>query len=115
MAIYCFKCPQCGAQVDTTTREAYYCGACARESELSNMVAMVRDYRREAVGIGAGVRVSRDGTVADQAKLFLPDNSDYAGPGDPDGTKGMKAWHEQFEPKGSRPAQTPGRIERTVF
>lgn len=108
MATYCFKCRDCGAALTGTDRAL-------NDGAVHCTTPIVRDYRAEAVGIGAGVRVSRTGTQADQARGILPDNGDFAGPGDPDGTKGMKAWHEQFEPKGSRPAQTPGRIERTVF
>lgn len=105
MAIYCFKCPQCGTSFESIHREARHCN-----------VPGLRDYRAEAVGIGSGVRVSRDGTRMDQARLFLPDNKDFAGPGDPDGTKGMRDWHEKFEPRSDNPSPVvPGRIERKTF
>lgn len=113
MTTYCFKCPKCGATAeDTSSDSVMFCGG-----PLHVNARLVRDYRSEAVGVGAGVRVSRDGTQADQARLILPDNKDFKGPGDPDGTKGMRKWHSQFQPKADnpRPAQTPGRIERTSF
>jgi len=60
--------------------------------------------------------VSRDGTVRDQAELFLPTNRELAGPGDPDGTKGMREWHERFEPRSDNPRPyVPGRIEKRSF
>lgn len=78
---------------------------------------MVRDYRAEAVGIGEGVRVSRTGTNIEQARLVLPNNGDFAGPGDPDGTKGMREWHDTHEPKtqAAARAQAPGRISKRSF
>lgn len=106
---YCFICTACGTRQEAQSRTlgnyVCYCGGTWR-----------RDYRAEAVGIGSGVKVSRDGTKLDQARLFLPDNSDFKGPGDPDGTKGMRDWHESFEPRADNPAPTvPGRIERHSF
>jgi hypothetical protein len=81
------------------------------------MEPMGRDYQREAVGIGSGVRVSRDGTESDINKLFLPGNDEFVGPGDPDGTKGMREWHDTHQPKegaGDR-GKVPGRIEKRSF
>ncbi len=68
-------------------------------------------------GIGSGVRVSRDGTARDMGELFLPSNEEFAGPGDPDGTKGLRQWHETHQPKegaGNR-ALVPGRVDRRSF
>lgn len=79
-------------------------------------IDMVRDYRAEGVGVGAGVRVSRDGTNLDQARLFLPDNSEFAGPGDPDGKKGAREWLDSHEPKEAGGATNPLLdIERRSF
>jgi hypothetical protein len=107
---FCFKCVECGARFEQREREP--APACIRHE-----LYMVRDYKAEGVGIGSGVRVSRDGTVSEQAKQFLPDNSEFAGPGDPDGTKGMREWHETHQPKESvrRQVQLPGHIEKKSF
>lgn len=77
---------------------------------------MVRDWKAEGVGVGSGVRVSRDGTLRDQARLFLPDNDEFKGPGDPDGTKGMREWRETHSPHetNSQPFY-PGTVERKVY
>jgi len=77
---------------------------------------MVRDYRAEAVGIGAGVRVSRAGTMKDQRELFLPTNRDFAGNGDPDGTKGMREWRENNAPAdGNSKPSWPGQVDKKVW
>lgn len=106
MATYCFICTKCGTLATRGARIAPDCHG-----------TMARDWRAENVGIGEGVRVSRTGTQADQARLILPDNAQFKGPGDPDGTKGMREWHEKFQPSADnpRPAQTPGRIARRSF
>jgi len=77
---------------------------------------MRRDYGAEGVGLGSGVKVSRDGLVADQAALFLPSNKDYAGPGDPDGNKGMRKWRDSHGPRdtNSKP-HWPGQVNKEVF
>lgn len=84
---------------------------------IADMATMRRDYSSEGVGIGAGVRVSRTGTVADQARLVLPTNADFKGPSDPEGTKGMREWHDTHVPAASsqRGIQVPGHIERRSF
>lgn len=108
---YCYRCPSCEAQYQLPVRDAgetvcASCGACC----------IVRDYRAENVGIGTGVRVSRTGTVRDQANLFLPTNKDFRGPGDPDGTKGMRAWHDRFQPAADNPRPANiGEIDKRVF
>jgi hypothetical protein len=86
--LYCFKCSVCGNRFESTDRETSHCG-----------VQAVRDYHAEGVGIGSGVRVSRDGTLREQAELFLPTNRDFAGPDDPDGRKGAREWLETHAPK----------------
>lgn len=87
MRTYCFKCRICGYRTEGYG-PAWHC-----ESD------MARDYAAENFGVGAGVRVSKTGTNRDQAKLFLPQAKDYAGPGDPDGSKGLRAWNESHGPK----------------
>lgn len=53
---YCFRCKSCGAQFTLSVPEAgettcSKCGECC----------IIRDYRAEGVGIGQGVRESRNG------------------------------------------------------
>jgi len=78
---------------------------------------MRRDYQIEGVGLGSGVKVSRNGTDHERAKLFLPDNDEYAGPGDPDGTIGMRNWMDTHQPQvpGGDFSMVPGTIERKSF
>jgi len=105
---FCFKCKTCGERWDSTQQLGHLC---------PGSPDVVRDYRAEMVGVGTGVRVSRDGTESEIAALFLPDNDEFAGPGDPDGTKGMRKWHETHQPKegaGDR-SMVPGRITRRSF
>lgn len=105
---YCYRCPTCGATREVSTREVQVCENLCDE--------MVRDYRAENVGVGSGVRVSRDGTVRDQARLMLPTNDDFKGPGDPDGTKGMRRWHDRFQPAADNPRPASvGEIDKRVF
>lgn len=114
--MYCFKCPTCGYRVEQRHREP----APSHGPHLLGKdyySTMVRDYGAEGVGIGSGVKVSRDGTAHEMGRLFLPGNDEYAGPGDPDGTKGMRKWHAEHRPMsgdGDR-ALVPGKIDRKVF
>lgn len=105
---YCYKCQNCGRKLELSFRTESFCSCVEGQP-------MVRDYRTEAVGAGAGVAMSRTGTVRDQARLFLPSNDDFKGPSDPDGTKGAREWldtHEAKEPKGHNPLLD---IERRSF
>lgn len=111
MATYCFACRECGERFSLPVNDAgeTTCPACGK-------CCIARDYRAEAVGVGSGVRVSRDGTVQDQARLMLPTNNDFRGPGDPDGTKGMRAWHDRFQPAADNPRPVKvGEIDKRVF
>lgn len=114
---FCWKCEYCGATTETLGRQAPQCdhgGAFSCGEDLT--IPMVRDWRAEGVGVGTGVRVSRDGTLLDQARLFLPTNDEFKGPGDPDGTKGMRAWHERHAPaEGNKNPVLPGHIDRRSF
>lgn len=73
-----------------------------------------RDYRAEAVGIGSGVRVSKSGTNREYAQKFLPTAADYAGPDDPDGSKGLRQWADEHQPKTGR-ATYPEGIPRRSY
>lgn len=111
MARFVFVCPEDGFRLETPERDP------APVHQHPNYdCAMRRDWKAEGVGVGSGVRVSRDGTLLDQAHLFLPDNNEFKGPGDPDGTKGMRAWHERHAPaEGNKNPVHPGRVDRRVF
>jgi len=115
---FCFVCDFCGYRVETAVRDpAPYCchglsPICGEDLETP----MRRDWRVEGVGVGSGVRVSRTGTSLDQACLFLPDNDEFKGPDDPDGTAGMRRWREGHTPREDNPNPAwPGTVERKVF
>ena len=111
MATYCYRCKACNASFNVPTYglEQTPCPTCGQ-------CCLVRNYQAEAVGIGAGVRVSRDGTAHEQRDLFLPSNRDLAGPGDPDGTKGMRQWREEHQPKEAVANPLwPGEVEKKVW
>ena len=119
MATYAYLCPGCGG--------SYWAHAPARQgppvevlctnpNHGRTVVAMRRDYAAENVGIGSGVRVSRNGTNKDIDRLFMPNNDEFKGPGDPDGTKGMRAWRENHIPKDdNHNPRWPGEVEKKVF
>lgn len=105
MATYCFVCVFCSARFESLHRSPLHCGQAAR-----------RDYGAEGVGLGSGVKVSRDGTVNDSAALFLPGNKDFAGPRDPDGNKGMRKWRDAHGPRDTNTKpRWPGTVDREVF
>lgn len=108
MTVYCYKCPRCGSYTEVSGGAAAV--VCANDQEF-----MRRDYRAEAVGIGTGVRVSREGTDRERAELFLPSNRDLAGPGDPDGKKGAAEWLERFEPATSKTKNPLLETEKASF
>lgn len=106
MATYCFKCPE-GHTFSLTSRSVpgcYECGAPLR-----------RDYRAEGVGV-ATVALKRErerGGASAVRDLFLPTAKDYAGPGDPDGAKGLRQWADEHEPKmGNKKPLYPEGIPR---
>lgn len=91
MATYCYRCKDCGATLTGTDR-ALNDGAVHCETPI------VRDYRAEGVQLGAGTRPSREMSLEERARLFLPTTDDFKGPDDPDGTKGLRAWRDEHEP-----------------
>lgn len=102
--MYCWKCPLCGLRSESQLSHYCECGA-----------LMKRDYRAEGVGLGSGVRASRE-TLSDDGyrKLFLPEASDYAGqPGDPTGEKGLREWREEHTP--AHKTHIEPVMERTQF
>lgn len=106
--LYCFICPECGYRVESTVRDP--APGC-----LSHDVFMRRDYQTERAGIGSGVRVSRDGTNRDQADIFLPTARELASPDDPDGSKGIKKWNDEHDPKPGNSAPVRPQGKKEVF
>lgn len=92
---YCFRCLACDYRLETSVRLPE-----PTHSHPTFDARMVRDYRAEGVGIGAGVRISRDefGGLEARAAAFLPTPDDFKGPGDEDGMKGLRAWRDEHEP-----------------
>lgn len=118
MAKYCFICPACGATYEATASlrvgpTAPYCIAHAE------VVEAIRDYRAEQVGVSGLLDMKHEremGSSNNAARLFLPTNEDFAGPKDPEGKKGMRAWRERHRPKSSnrRPAW-PGEVDKKIW
>jgi hypothetical protein len=80
--------------------------------------AIVRDYRAENVGV-VGLELMKAereaGSKEAYDRLFLPHNDDFKGPGDPDGTIGMRAWRDNHQPRPSNHApRWPGTVEKLV-
>lgn len=98
-ASYCFKCQMCGRKEQTNGAFPLCTGPYDDHSFGEHMPQdMIRDYKAEDVGLGSGTRVSRDGTNLEQARLFLPGNDEFVGPGDPDGKKGAREWLDNHQP-----------------
>jgi hypothetical protein len=113
MATFCYKCKSCGTRFNGTTPGT------AGEMDLPCVVcggAITRDYKAEGVGVNvAMLRDTRDGTSA-YDRVFLPDNKDFAGPKDPDGTKGMREWRDTHQPRDTNHApRWPGTVEKKVM
>lgn len=110
MATYCFRCPGCGRSRTSNNREFLQCGKC--------WLYDVRDYRTEGVGVAvAGLKLEREeGGQAALARYMLPHNDDFKSPEDPDGTKGMREWRENHQPKaGNSKPYWPGEVEKKVM
>jgi hypothetical protein len=78
---------------------------------------IVRDYRAEGVGFAvAALTHEREFGLRSHKDQFLPTAADYAGPSDPDGQKGLRAWRESVQPtaENKRPA-TPSGLDKKVF
>ena len=75
---------------------------------------MVRDYGAEGVGIGPGVRASREVLSSDgYRQLFLPSADELRTPDDPTGQAAMREWRETHVPHSKHPIEP--EIERTTF
>lgn len=111
MATYCFRCRDCGQRTASDSREVGSLPAAAEH-------AWARDYRSENVGVAVQqLKNEREhGGTKGYDSLFLPTNKDFAGPGDPDGTKGMRQWRDEHQPKaGNKNPRWPGEVEKRTF
>lgn len=90
MAAYCFFCKLCGATREVGLAIAPSC----------HDTTMARDYRAEAAGVQTlQLRREREtGGSSAVRDLFLPTARDYAGPTDPDGSKGIRQWNDEHAP-----------------
>lgn len=109
MATYCFKCPDGHAW----TQETNIGTLCA---EPDCHMSAIRDWRAEAVGIGSGVRESRNEfTTSGYRDLFLPTADDMRTPEDPSGQKGLREWAETHGPKADNKRPVYPEMERKTF
>lgn len=110
MATYVFSCDADGGHLfEARSRGTEMCPG--------HLTPVKRDYRAENVGVQvAGLRAERErGGSSAVRDLFLPTAKELAGPGDPDGTKGIREWNETHDPKpgNKRPMRPVG--EKAVF
>lgn len=108
MATYCFRCPECNERFQVSSRDTREC---------SQGHEMVRDYQAENVGVQvAALKTEREEGKEGLKRLFLPHNDDFKGPGDPDGTAGMRQWRETHQPKaGNKNPAWPGHVDKKVW
>jgi len=89
MATYCWYCKTCGVRW-----EGNFAGQHCASPDVK------RDYRAEAAGVQT-LQLKREretGGSSAVRDLFLPSAKDYAGPGDPDGSKGIRQWNDEHTP-----------------
>jgi len=116
MAVYVFRCPVDGYTVETSQRDP----APTHGPHVKGKVLygpMVRDYRAEGASPAiAGLKRERElGSPNDLKGLFLPTAKDYAGPGDPDGQRGLRAWAEETRPAADNKRPVYPDMDRKVF
>lgn len=79
--------------------------------------SMRRDYKRDGVQATGMVQMKNDReNGGSTSELFLPSNSEFAGPGDPDGNKGMRDWRDSVKPTDdNRKPRWPGSVDKKVW
>lgn len=108
---YCFKCLSCGDRVERHSRETP-----PHDCPSAEGARVVRDYSTENVGIGTGVRESRNElTTSGYRDLFLPTADDMATADDPSGQKGLREWAETHTPKDDNKRPAWPVMEKTQF
>jgi hypothetical protein len=101
MATFCFKCDGAHDAACRTTVELLVPDASAMNKGRPHH--FVRDWQRENVGFQT-LQLKREretGGSSAVRDLFLPKAADYAGPGDPDGSKGIRQWNDEHAPSSS--------------
>jgi len=91
VSTYCFFCPSC--DFVTTSNVHGLVPACSHGP-------MKRDYRAENTAVQT-LQLKREretGGSSAVRDLFLPSAKDYAGPSDPDGSKGIRQWNDEHVP-----------------
>src|SRR5438128_1587023 len=103
MAVYSFRCGSCGARAQLSspigTIPPPPVHACLGLKGRDTM--MRRDYQADLPDFGNAVQVKREREAGGREAvrdLFLPTAKDFAGPGDPDGSKGIRAWNDEHDP-----------------
>jgi hypothetical protein len=78
---------------------------------------LTRDYRAEGVTPNtAALARERGGQDIEWFKQnFLPTADEFAGPGDPDGSKGLTKWNDEHGPKDSNKAPARPTVPKRVF
>jgi len=110
VAAYSWYCPE-GGETEVT-QSPIDIGPVAPECHGS---PMLRDYRADSP-VFATAELRKTNRVGHDASLFLPDTKYFESPADPDGTKGMRKWNEEHEPKGHSGRTRPGvRESKAVF
>jgi len=94
VAVYVFRCLNCGAPFESkniNTQQPVFC--CAYPM-------LKRDYRAEGVGFAVAklARQRKDATDTEMRDLFLPTADEFIGPDDPDGSKGIEKWNDEHVP-----------------
>ncbi len=76
---------------------------------------MQRDYRADAPQFDLA-DLRKQTQVIHDPSFVLPDADYYKSPTDPDGTKGLRQWNREHEPKGHSGRNRPGGREmKTSF
>lgn len=109
-AVYLFRCRLCENRTSSFEQTTGACGRCGMDS-------MIRDYRAEGVAPAiANLRRENGGQDLNWFKQnFLPTASEFAGPGDPDGSKGLTKWNDEHGPKDSNKAPARPEVPKRVF
>lgn len=101
---YCFACPGCAGHFEDTNpdpiRSCVFCGG----------GPVRRDYRAESAGVQT-LPLKREREAGGPSAVrdkFLPTAKDYADASDPDGSRGIRQWNEEHDPKpGNRRPMRP--------
>jgi hypothetical protein len=81
------------------------------------MARLYRDYRAENVSM-ATVQLQRErerGGSSAVRDLFLPTAKELAGPGDPDGSKAIRDWNDNHEPRAGNKRPMRPESPKQVF